>query len=147
MPAPSSVTQEPQPWQQFLGGGQHSVLRNADPKMGCASVVSYLPAWALGRMNETFAERVRRVREERGFTVPDLAAAVGVSPGAIRQLESGQIKNPSFALGLRLANRLNVDPQYLALGEGFSLTERLESIEQRVAVLERQVEAIPRAQA
>ena len=114
--------------------------------MECASVVSYLPAWALGRMNETFAERVRRVREERGFTVPDLAAAVGVSPGAIRQLESGQIKNPSFALGLRLANRLNVDPQYLALGEGFSLTERLESIEQRVATLERQVDAKPRSQ-
>jgi transcriptional regulator with XRE-family HTH domain len=114
--------------------------------MGCASVVSYLPAWVLGRMNETFAERIRRVREERGFTVPDLAAAVGVSPGAIRQLESGQIKNPSFALGLRLANRLNVDPQYLALGEGFSLTERLESIEQRLAVLERQVDTLPRAQ-
>jgi transcriptional regulator with XRE-family HTH domain len=93
-------------------------------------------------MTETFAERVRRLREERGFTVPDLAAAVGVSPGAIRQLESGQIKNPSFALGLRLANRLNVDPHYLALGEGFSLTERLELLEQRVSASSGQTERL-----
>ena len=87
-------------------------------------------------MSETFAARLRRVREEKGFTVPDLAAAVGVSPSAIRQLESSQIKNPSFALGLRLADRLNVDPHYLALGEGFSMTERFELIERRLTKLE-----------
>jgi transcriptional regulator with XRE-family HTH domain len=94
-------------------------------------------------MSETFAARLRRVREDKGFTVPDLASAVGVSPGAIRQLESGQSKNPGFALGLRIADRLNVDPHYLALGEGFSLTERLELMEERVAKLERRVASIP----
>jgi transcriptional regulator with XRE-family HTH domain len=96
-----------------------------------------LPGSALGLMSETFAARLRRVREEKGFTVPDLASAVGVSPGAIRQLESGQIKNPAFSLGLRIADRLNVDPHYLALGEGFSVTERLENLENRVMKLER----------
>jgi transcriptional regulator with XRE-family HTH domain len=104
--------------------------------------VSFLPGTALGDMSETFAARLRRVREEKGFTVPDLAAAVGVSPGAIRQLESGQSKNPGFALGLRIADRLSVDPHYLALGEGFSLTERLELVENRMAKLERRVASL-----
>jgi transcriptional regulator with XRE-family HTH domain len=98
--------------------------------------VSFLPGTAF-EMSETFGSRLRRIREEKGFTVPDLAAAVGVSPGAIRQLEAGQIKNPAFSLGLRLSDRLNVDPHYLALGEGFSVTERLENLELRVTKLER----------
>jgi transcriptional regulator with XRE-family HTH domain len=77
----------------------------------------------------------------RKFSVRDYysTASVGVSPGAIRQLESGQIKNPAFSLGLRIADRLNVDPHYLALGEGFSITERLDNLELRVMKLERGV--------
>lgn len=73
------------------------------------------------RDNEVFLLRVRRLRLERGLGVTDLASSVGVSPGAIRQLESGVTVNPGFALGLRIAGCLNVDPWYLAFGEGCEL--------------------------
>jgi transcriptional regulator with XRE-family HTH domain len=121
--------------QQVLGKTFDSILRPGveeffDP------AVSFLPASAIG-MSETFAARLRRIRDEKGFTVPQLAGAVGMSPSAIRQLESGQIKNPGFALGLRLANQLSVDAHYLAFGEGFSLTDRLDSLEARVTKLEK----------
>jgi len=86
---------------------------------------------------ETFGARLKRLRLERGLGVPDLAGAVGVSEGSIRQLEAGQIKSPGFALGLRLADQLNVDPHYLALGAGFSVTDRLDRLEGRVTKLER----------
>ncbi|MDB5071050.1 MAG: Helix-turn-helix domain [Candidatus Eremiobacteraeota bacterium] len=94
-------------------------------------------------MSETFGERLRRVRESKGFSVPDLASAVGVSESTIRQLEAGNVKSPSFALGLRIADRLTVDPFYLALGEGFSVTERLNLLENRLTKLEQRVSSIP----
>jgi transcriptional regulator with XRE-family HTH domain len=89
------------------------------------------------RDNDTLATRLRRLRNERGLGVPDVASSVGVSPGAIRQLESGQTKSPGFALGLRIAGCLNVDPWYLALGEGASLSDRLALIERRLDALEK----------
>jgi transcriptional regulator with XRE-family HTH domain len=124
---------------QYLVREHYSTLFER-PASGRRPRISFPPGTALG-MSETFGARLRRVREEKGFTVPDLAAAVGVSPGAIRQLESGQVKNPAFSLGLRLADRLNVDPHYLAVGEGFSVTERLDNLELRVMKLER--DALP----
>jgi transcriptional regulator with XRE-family HTH domain len=90
----------------------------------------------LGRMSETFGERLRRLREAQGLSVPEIASAVGASEGTIRQLETGNVKNPAFALGLRLADKLNVDPYYLALGTGFSMQERFELLERRVGALE-----------
>ena len=88
-------------------------------------------------MTETFAERLRRIRTAKGFTVVDVASGVGVSPGAIRQLESGQVKAPSFLLGVRLANHLDVDPMHLALGGAASTNERIGDLDRRVTKLER----------
>jgi transcriptional regulator with XRE-family HTH domain len=51
------------------------------------------------------------------MTPSGLAHAVGVTEGAIRQMESGQTKSASFAIGLRLARVLGVTPWYLATGE------------------------------
>lgn len=87
--------------------------------------------------DESFAARVRRLRLAHGLNVTDLASAVGVSPGAIRQLESGQVQNPGFALGLRIAGCLNVDPWHLALAESSSLWDRLNVFERRLGALEK----------
>ncbi|HTD38240.1 MAG TPA: helix-turn-helix transcriptional regulator [Candidatus Limnocylindrales bacterium] len=92
---------------------------------------------------ESFGARLRRLREDKAFSVADLASAVGVSESAIRQLEVGNVKSPSFVLGLRIAIQLNVDPFYLALGEGSNMTERFETIERRLAKLERRVASLP----
>jgi hypothetical protein len=87
-------------------------------------------------VSETFAQRLRRLREERGTTIAGLANEVGVSEGAIRQLETGNVKSPSFVVGLRLAHYLGVDPYYLASGEGSSVGERLILVERRLTKLE-----------
>jgi transcriptional regulator with XRE-family HTH domain len=88
-------------------------------------------------VNETFAERLRRLREEHGLSISGLALEIGVSEGAIRQIESGSVKSTSFSIGLKLAHRLGVDPFYLALGEGSNLNERVTVLERRIAKLER----------
>ena len=94
-------------------------------------------------MNETFGERLRRLREEQGFSIAALAVEIGISEGAIRQMETGNVKSPSLLVGLRLAHRLGVDPYELALGEGSNLNERLLVLERRLAKLEQQVAALP----
>jgi transcriptional regulator with XRE-family HTH domain len=75
-------------------------------------VVRILPGVA-----ETFGERLRSLRERRRLTPSSLAHAVGVTEGAIRQMESGQTKSASFVVGLRLAALFGVTPWYLATGQ------------------------------
>jgi transcriptional regulator with XRE-family HTH domain len=66
---------------------------------------------------ETFGERLRSLRERRRLTPSSLAHAVGVTEGAIRQMESGQTKSASFLVGLKLATLFGVTPWYLATGK------------------------------
>ena len=63
------------------------------------------------------------IREKAGFSVANLARAVRVSEGAIRQLESGDSKFPTFPVGVRLASVLNVTTAYLLNGRGGRLSE------------------------
>jgi transcriptional regulator with XRE-family HTH domain len=86
---------------------------------------------------ETIGNRIQRLREEQGLSVVGLASAVGVSPGAIHQLERGNVKVPNLLFGCRLANVLCVDPMYLALGEGASWSENFAHLDARVRALER----------
>jgi len=94
-------------------------------------------------VSESFGERLRRLREEHGFSIAHLAVEIGVSEGAIRQMETGNVKSPSFLVGLRLAHQLGVDPYELALGDGSNLNERLIVVERRLAALEQRVAAFP----
>ncbi|HTD32982.1 MAG TPA: helix-turn-helix transcriptional regulator [Candidatus Elarobacter sp.] len=94
-------------------------------------------------MSETFAQRLRRLRNSHGYSVADLATTVGASEGTIRQLENGSVKSPSFLLGIRLAERLDVDARYLALGEGSTYSERMDSLERRLAKIEERLATLP----
>lgn len=115
-------------------------------------VLSLLRVGTLHPVTESFGQRMRRLRDEQGYSVADLAAAVGASEGTIRQLESGTIKSPSFLLGIRIADQLKVDPKYLAAGNGISIPVRfdemdvrLNEVERRLAKLEQRVAALPSA--
>lgn len=59
-------------------------------------------------------ERLRALRERAGFSPAQLAAKVGVSENAIRKVESGLSKQPSFTIGILLADALGVTPHELA---------------------------------
>ncbi len=91
---------------------------------------------------EEFGPRLRRLRLAAGMAPIDLAHGVGVTEGAIRQMESGQTKIASFPVGVRLAEVLGVDAAYLAFGEtgkgrAAKPVDRFAALEERVARLER----------
>jgi transcriptional regulator with XRE-family HTH domain len=97
---------------------------------------------------ERFGRRLRRLRLARGLSCSQLAYRVGVTEGAIRQMESGQTKIASFVIGLRLAKELGTTAWYLAHGDADGrngsdrdcdatdpLTQRVAALEQRVSLL------------
>jgi len=98
---------------------------------------------------ESFGDRLRRLRLARFLSTSDLAFRVGVTEGAIRQLESGRTKSPGFAIGLKLAEALEVDPWLLSIGvsnqsekqlpRDGTLEERVASLETRLTRLERRL--------
>jgi transcriptional regulator with XRE-family HTH domain len=89
---------------------------------------------------EGFGERLRRLRVARKVSCAQLAHRVGVTEGAIRQMESGQTKMASFVIGLRLAKELGTDAWYLANGvaDDAEAQAGAEGIVLRVSALEQQ---------
>jgi transcriptional regulator with XRE-family HTH domain len=95
---------------------------------------------------ETFGDRLRRLRLDADLTPSALAHMVDVTEGAIRQMESGQTKSASLLVGLRLAEALDVDVRYLALGDGAesagtSLSDRVVALEKKVKAMEKRLRA------
>lgn len=62
----------------------------------------------------SFALRIAELRRQKGESLNDVAAAVGVSKAHIWQLERGTTSNPSMALVTRLANHFGVTVASLA---------------------------------
>ena len=69
-------------------------------------------------MDTTLGERIRIRREELSLRPVDLAEAVGVSISAVLYWESGQTKNLKNEHLFALADRLQVNPRWLGIGEG-----------------------------
>jgi transcriptional regulator with XRE-family HTH domain len=90
---------------------------------------------------EGFGERLRRLRTARRVSCAQLAHRVGVTEGAIRQMESGQTKMASFIVGLRLAKELGTDAWYLANGvaDDAQAQAGADGIVLRVSALEQQI--------
>lgn len=62
------------------------------------------------------ADRLKWAREKKGLSQPQLAAAAGVSPGTIGNIESGHRKQPRELLAIAAA--LGVEAQWLKDGVG-----------------------------
>jgi len=96
-------------------------------------------------MDETFAERLKRLREKRSMTVGQLALRAGLTEAAIRKMEYGDTKGHGFINGLKIAEVLGVDPWELAFGkrskhaapssDAKTLEARVKSLQDQVAVL------------
>ena len=102
---------------------------------------------------EKFGERLRSLRTRKHFTPSALAHAVGVTEGAIRQMESGQTKSASFLVGLKLSHVLGVSPWVLATGHdappenGSPAQDRgqvtlLERLSVQISTIDRRVKAL-----
>jgi transcriptional regulator with XRE-family HTH domain len=66
--------------------------------------------------------RLRQKRVELGWSQKELAGRLGVTQGAVAQLESGR-RSPSRALVSRLARVLGVSADYLLSGEESALLD------------------------
>lgn len=65
---------------------------------------------------KTFGQRLKAVREARNKSQTDLARDIGVSQPSILSMESGKTEKTKHLLAL--AKALEVDPEWLQLGEG-----------------------------
>jgi transcriptional regulator with XRE-family HTH domain len=63
-------------------------------------------------MEESFGERLRRIREEKRLSQAELAQKAGFQPSAISHFESGR-RSPSFDNLKRLADALAVTIDFL----------------------------------
>lgn len=74
-----------------------------------------VPAYALPAM-ETMGQRIRRLRQARGWTQEELAQRTGVTLSAVSQWELDATKNVKLVPFLALAKTLDTDPYYLVFG-------------------------------
>jgi transcriptional regulator with XRE-family HTH domain len=72
----------------------------------------------MDRITPTLAERIAARRRELGLRQEDLANAAGVSTAAVSQWEKGHTKNLRLEHLFVIADKLKVQPRWLALGQG-----------------------------
>ncbi len=75
-------------------------------------------------------DRIRQLREESGLTQGQLASASAVSQGYLSQLENGEVKNPSAAVLLRLADAIRIDADELFEAAGYPTVRTLKRVYQ-----------------
>jgi hypothetical protein len=100
--------------------------------------------------DETFGERLQRLRIARRLNLTQLAHAVDITEGAVREREPGQTKRPSSwsACGSRTCSRSTRGTTPPAGSVPFrserepSIVNRLTTLEQRVDVLEAERRAV-----
>lgn len=74
------------------------------------------------RQPTSIGHRVRKLREQRGWSQVQLAYKAGTVPNVISRLETGAVEEPSLstlralatALGVDVADLLNGDPKVVA---------------------------------
>jgi transcriptional regulator with XRE-family HTH domain len=70
-------------------------------------------------------DKIRQLREKNRFTQGQLAQASSVSQGYLSQLENGEVKNPSAAVLLRIAQAMQVDGDDLFEAAGYPTVRTL----------------------
>jgi transcriptional regulator with XRE-family HTH domain len=75
-------------------------------------------------------DKIRELREGFGLTQGQLAVSASVSQGYLSQLENGDVKNPSAAVLLRVAQAMAVDPDELFEAAGYPTVRTLRQIYQ-----------------
>jgi len=73
-------------------------------------------------------KKIRELREEIGFTQGQLAGQASVSQGYLSQLENGDVRNPSAAVILRLAQAVQVDADDLFESAGYPTVRTLKRV-------------------
>jgi len=75
-------------------------------------------------------DKIRQLREQCSLTQGQLAHSSAVSQGYLSQLENGEVKNPSAAVLLRVAEAMQIDPDELFEAAGYPTVRTLRRIYQ-----------------
>lgn len=75
-------------------------------------------------------DKIKELREGFGLTQGHLAVSASVSQGYLSQLENGDVKNPSAAVLLRVAQAMGVDPDELFEAAGYPTMRTLRQVYQ-----------------
>jgi len=75
-------------------------------------------------------DKIRQLREEHEMTQGQLAGESSVSQGYLSQLENGEVKNPSAAVLLRVAQAINIDSDELFEAAGYPTVRTLRQLYQ-----------------
>ena len=59
--------------------------------------------------DEAFAEKLKRLRKERGFTLQQLSVLTGVSASYLSRLERNEKQSPTFPILMEIAKALSVE--------------------------------------
>jgi len=70
-------------------------------------------------------DKIRELRDRMGLTQGQLAECASVSQGYLSQLENGDVKNPSAAVLLRVAQAMDIDPDDLFEAAGYPTVRTL----------------------
>jgi transcriptional regulator with XRE-family HTH domain len=73
-------------------------------------------------------DRIKQLREQGSLTQAQLAGCSSVSQGYLSQLENGEVKSPSAAVLLRLAQAMRIDPNELFEAAGYPTVRTLRRI-------------------
>jgi len=73
-------------------------------------------------------DKIRQLREGIGLTQGQLAGSSSVSQGYLSQLENGEVKNPSAAVLLRVAQAMRVDSDELFEAAGYPTVRTLRQL-------------------
>lgn len=73
-------------------------------------------------------DKIKQLRDELGLTQGQLAGGSSVSQGYLSQLENGEVKNPSAAVLLRVAQAMRIDPDELFEAAGYPTVRTLRQI-------------------
>lgn len=80
--------------------------------------------------HSTFAERLKKTRELRGFKTRELSRISGLYLGAVGDIESGKVAKVSLEAGGALAESLGVSKVWLCWGEGPIAARRVKNVDE-----------------
>ncbi len=82
---------------------------------------------------ETLGERLRKLREQRGFSISEISKSISVSPSTYRDWEYGrEIKGEPY---VRIADYFNVSLNYLLTGRELDIENSLQEVERHVKII------------
>ena len=82
---------------------------------------------------ETLGERIRELREKRGFSIAEASRKISVSPSTFRDWEYGrEIKGEPY---VKIANYFGVSLNYLLTGQKLDVENSLQEIEKHIKTI------------